>query len=240
MRSCQFAMRCFFFLICLSASVSCVDAEQIDGNWVGRLSESMGNLKIVFRIKTLGSKLHAKMDSPDQGVQGLVVPQVKIDGDKLSMENKSQNWTYEGTLDVKSNVINGTFKQSGLVSGLNLKPLDAILTKVPKQISFTYNYAIPKDFLPSSGKGVCAIHLHNETTDSICLAAIDSDGNICNGWSDGRTGYTLFYVRPSGRTNPSRPYNQNVGDVFVILTSTGRILGYGKVWEAGECDLTIE
>jgi len=240
MRRCQFALYGFYFLLSFSVLVSCVYAEQIDGAWVGRLPENMGNLKLVFRFKTIDSKLHAKMDNPDQGVQGAVVPQVRIEGDKLSMDDDFRKWTYEGTLDVERNVINGTFKQSGSISDLKLKPLNAILMKVPKQLSFTYNYAIPKDFLPSRGKGVCAIHLHNETTDPICLAAIDSDGNIWNGWSDGRTGYTLFYVRPSGRTNPSRPYNQNVGDVFVILTSTGRILGYGKVWEAGECDLTIE
>jgi len=214
--------------------------SSFEGDWVGRLSDKMANLKLVFNIPRHPSGFTATMDSPSQRGYGIPVSQISLEGEQVSLRIDRLDVTYQGKFDSKQGEIRGTFFQSGMVSELVLRPLAALTAKLPKELSFTYGTKVPKDFRPISGQGLLRIQLRNETTDYICLATLNAQGNILHGWTDGRPGSPVFYVGPGSRTDPAAPYSYSAGNTFVVLTASGRILGYGRANQAGECELLVE
>jgi len=214
--------------------------SSFEGDWVGRLSDKMGNLKLVFHIQRQPSGFTATMDSPSQGGYGIPVSQISLEGEQVSLRIDRLDLTYQGKFDSKQGEIRGTFFQGGMVSELVLRPLAALTARMPKEIAFTYGAKVPKDFRPISGEGLLRIQLRNETADYICLATLNAQGNLLHGWADGRPGSPVFYVGPGSRTDPAAPYRYSTGSTFVVLTAGGRILGYARVQQAGECELVIE
>ncbi len=89
----------------------------MDGDWVGRLSEAIGNLNVVIHIKTLPTGVaEATMDSPDQGGYGVPVSAISIKDNNLSFEIKTLDVTYNGKLNTEKNAISGNFVQRGITS----------------------------------------------------------------------------------------------------------------------------
>ena len=213
----------------------------MDGDWVGRLSEKLANLKVVIHIKTLPTGVvEATLDSPDQGGYGILVSAISIKDNNLSFEIKMLDVTYNGKLNTEKNAISGNFVQRGITSELTFQSLAFAMAKIPSELNFKYGGTIPNDFRPSPEKEECKITLKNKTPDYICLGLINSDGNLQHGWADGNAGMPVFYVSPNSQTNAQRPYSPSVGSAFVILTISGKVIGYGKPSKAGNYELVIE
>ncbi|MFH1197908.1 MAG: alpha/beta fold hydrolase [bacterium] len=87
------------------------DLSKINGDWEGNLQAGGMNLKIVFHFTISGEVVSAKMDSPDQNAFGIIVDEVKINGDAIRMDVKSIGGTYEGQFDNEENLIAGDWKQ---------------------------------------------------------------------------------------------------------------------------------
>jgi len=216
------------------------ESSSMEGSWVGRLSEKIGNLKVVIHIKTPASGPTATLDSPDQGGYGIQVSKISVEGNQLSFRIEPLDVTYQGKMDPSRKEIQGVFVQRGLSSDLVLRPLASLTSQIPSELAFQYSTLAPKDLRPSSGEGECRIHLINGTTDYLCLAQIDGDGNLRHGWSDGKPGQPVFYVAPGGRTAGDRPYLFTTGTPFLVLTLNGKIVGHGKPSKAGQYDLKLE
>jgi hypothetical protein len=217
------------------------NTTSMDGDWVGRLSEAIANLKVVIHIKTLPTGVaEATMDSPDQGGYGVPVSAISIKDNNLSFEIKTLDVIYNGKLNPEKNAISGNFVQHGITSELTFQSLASAMAKIPTELNFKYGRTIPNDFRPSLEKEECKITLKNKTADYICLGVINSDGNLQYGWADGNAGMPVFYVSPNSQTNAQRPYSPSVGSAFVILTISGKVIGYGKPSKAGNYELVIE
>jgi hypothetical protein len=212
----------------------------IYGDWVGRLSEEIGNLKLVIHIKNEKSGPVATMDSPDQNGYGCPVSRIVVEGDNLTFRIDPLDVTYEGKMDTPSGEIRGTFTQKGMKSPLVLKTMASQNAKNPSELNFTQGSSVPKDLRPSPGEGMCQIQIRNQTGRYVCMGWINSDGNLLHGWSSGEAGHTVSYVGPGCRTNPDSPYKSQVGSVFVILSMNGQILGFGKPSKPGSYDLILE
>ena len=211
----------------------------MDGSWVGRLSEKIGNLKVILHIKPGASGPTATLDSPDQGGYGIPVSKISVEGSQLSFRIDSLDVTYQGKMDSDKKEIQGIFVQRGMSSELVLRPLGSLTAQIPAELAFQYSTQIP-DARPSPGEGECRIHLLNGTKDYLCLALIDADGNLRHGWTDGKPGQPVFYVGPGRRTATDRPYVIATGVPFLVLTLNGRVVGNGKPAKAGEYDLKLE
>ena len=143
-------------------------------------------------------------------------------------------------MNAEKKEISGSFFQRGMVSKITFQTLASAMAKIPSELNFRYGRTIPNDFRPSPEKGECKITLKNKTADYICLGLINSDGNLQYGWADGNAGMPVFYVSPNSQTNAQRPYSPSVGSAFVILTISGKVIGYGKPAKAGDYELVID
>jgi len=112
--------------------------------------------------------------------------------------------------------------------------------KNPPELNFVASPKIPQDFRPKIGAGVANIQIVNKTDQFITFGLIGSDGNLRHGWTDGKSGPTVFYVGPSSQTDAKYPYRAAVGACFVIFTMDGRILGYGSPSKEGDFVLQID
>jgi hypothetical protein len=216
------------------------NAVSMEGSWVGRLSEKIGNLKVILHIKPGASGPTATLDSPDQGGYGIPVSKISVEGNQLSFRIDPLELTYQGKLEAGKKEIQGIFVQRGISSELMLRPLGPLTAQIPAELAFQYSALAPKELRPSPGEGECRIHLINGTKDYLCLALIDADGNLRHGWADGKPGQPVFYVGPGSRTAADRPYVMAVGVPFVALTLNGRLVGHGKPSKTGEYDLKLE
>lgn len=135
----------------------------IYGDWVGRLSEGMGGLKLVIHIKSETSGPVATMDSPDQNGYGCPVTKMTADGDNLTFRIEPLDVSYEGKMDTPSGEIRGTFTQRGMKCPLVLKTMASQNAKYPAELNFIEGANVPKDLRPSPGEGVCQVQVHNET-----------------------------------------------------------------------------
>ena len=108
------------------------------------------------------------------------------------------------------------------------------------ELNFVSSQKIPQDFRPKKGEGVANIQIMNKTDKFITFGLIGSDGNLRHGWTDGKSGTTVFYVGPSSQTDSKYPYRAAVGACFVILTIDGQFLGYGSPSKAGDFVLQIK
>ncbi|MDQ1327447.1 MAG: uncharacterized protein QG641_727 [Candidatus Poribacteria bacterium] len=94
--------------------------------WQGTLKVPGGELRVVFKIsKDQDGKFTATLDSPDQGVKGIVVDTVSFDNGNAHFEVKSVNGSFDGKLK-DSNTIEGEWKQSGA-------SLPLVLNRVEKE-----------------------------------------------------------------------------------------------------------
>jgi fermentation-respiration switch protein FrsA (DUF1100 family) len=86
--------------------------SDIDGAWLGTLEVGAGiKLRVVFHIVNTDSGLVATMDSPDQGMNGLPTTKTTRDGTKLKIGVQKLSGAFEGTIDLDTNSIVGTWTQ---------------------------------------------------------------------------------------------------------------------------------
>jgi pimeloyl-ACP methyl ester carboxylesterase len=94
--------------------------SDIDGAWLGKLDEGFMGLRLQFHIANMEDGLSCTLDSLDQGAKGIPVTSITRDGSTLKIDMKSLGASYEGKIDDKREVIDGTFTQMGKTSPLKL------------------------------------------------------------------------------------------------------------------------
>jgi fermentation-respiration switch protein FrsA (DUF1100 family) len=96
------------------------------GTWLGTLSVSGVELRIVFNIvKNPDGTLKATLDSPDQGAKDIPTDTVKVEGDKLLIEIKGIRGSFSGVFISASKEIEGTWTQNTSVP-LKLQRVDKV------------------------------------------------------------------------------------------------------------------
>ncbi len=95
-------------------------AQDITGAWAGALSINNNSLPLVLHISNTNGKYGATMDSPAQGVKAYPVDQVEYINGQLKLAISSIGLEYTAKFRPDSNLLDGTFKQSGLTMQLKL------------------------------------------------------------------------------------------------------------------------
>jgi len=95
--------------------------SDIDGTWMGTLDTGAKKLRLVFHITNTEDGLVAKMDSPDQKVEGVPVTAVTRAGSSLKLELKQIGGAFEGKISTDLATIEGTWTQVGGTLPLVLK-----------------------------------------------------------------------------------------------------------------------
>jgi len=102
-----------------------VKASPIDGDWTGTLHAGDISLRLVFHFHAApGGKISCSLDSLDQGALGIACSDVKLSGQKLTLEVPSVHGSYYGTLSSDGTQLSGTWSQG--------QPLPLYLTRQPK------------------------------------------------------------------------------------------------------------
>lgn len=95
-------------------------AGELAGRWEGRVAVGAQSLRIVLNVDAVGG---ATMDSPDQGVNGLAVSGLSIQGGVVRFSIPAAGGSFEGTLTDGGRTINGGLRQGGVT-------LPLVLTRV--------------------------------------------------------------------------------------------------------------
>lgn len=104
------------FLILISFTVF---AEDLTGQWNGILKLPGVQLRLVVNFTKTPTGYSATLDSPDQGVKGILVNTVDFNNPILKMTITSINAEYSGALDAENN-FRGIFKQNNQALPLDL------------------------------------------------------------------------------------------------------------------------
>lgn len=99
--------------------------SSIDGSWMGTLNAGAAKLRLLFQITNTPEGLQATLNSLDQGGGAIPASSVKRDGAKLTIEMKSIDGSFSGTLDKELATIDGSWSQHGNSLPLTLKKTDA-------------------------------------------------------------------------------------------------------------------
>jgi pimeloyl-ACP methyl ester carboxylesterase len=103
------------------------DPNDIKGNWLGALSFSGAELRLIVKITIDSSgKLITALDSPDQGATNIPVEETGFQNGHLSLAVKSIGGGLEGDLAEDKTMIQATWTQGGMSLPLELKRIDSI------------------------------------------------------------------------------------------------------------------
>jgi uncharacterized protein len=105
-----------------------IDYKSITGSWIGKIPAGGVNLRVIFNLTLAGKdSLTVTLDSPDQGVKGIKVGPVIFDGKNLNIKAPLLLGEYNGTLK-SDTLVEGTWKQAGKTSDLNLTKLAEVFS----------------------------------------------------------------------------------------------------------------
>lgn len=108
-----------YFLLTLSVSAAVAQTPGFDGHWLGTLAAGATQLRLALHIdKAADGALSGKMDSLDQGANGIPLSAVTLQEKAVSFEIPAIRGGYKGTLNASGDAINGTWTQ-----GANSLPL---------------------------------------------------------------------------------------------------------------------
>lgn len=98
-----------------------INAQGLEGSWVGKLDIGGMSLNLVFNFeKTADGKLACTLDSPDQGAKGIKAEVVSDDAANVKVSVSAINAAYEGALT--DGELRGTFTQNGYALPITMKP----------------------------------------------------------------------------------------------------------------------
>ncbi|KAA5535910.1 alpha/beta hydrolase family protein [Paenimyroides baculatum] len=106
------------FILFFALLFSFSSFAQIEGTWNGAIEIPNQKLPFVLHITKENGQYKATSDSPDQGVYGIELQEIRFENNKLYLKDARMYMTYEGDL-TNGNTINGTFKQGGQSFKLN-------------------------------------------------------------------------------------------------------------------------
>jgi uncharacterized protein len=108
-----------------AASIAGAAAQQplaaLDGTWIGALKVGSQSLALVLNVADADGKPGATLDSPDQGVKGIPVSSISMEGSKVAFESSAIKASFEGALSADGKSIAGTWKQGGAAFPLKLE-----------------------------------------------------------------------------------------------------------------------
>ena len=117
-----YRLRLLSFVLCaflLSGSVAPASASPLApadtsafmGSWTGTLEVGPQSFRVVFTLERDAERLSGTMDSPDQGVTGIPIPDILISTDTLRMGVPSIAGQFAGILDPSADEITGRWVQ---------------------------------------------------------------------------------------------------------------------------------
>jgi uncharacterized protein len=98
-------------------------ATGIEGIWLGTIV-APGDIKLRIQLhieRDATGALSVKMDSLDQGANGIPIPKATLNDSAFHFEIPAGGITYDGTLNSAKDGITGTFTQGGVAQPLNFK-----------------------------------------------------------------------------------------------------------------------
>jgi hypothetical protein len=118
-------MKRFTTVFILLLSVITLSAQDITGNWKGKLSfeDQMGNpaeLEVVFHISSTDNGYSTTLDSPDQGAFDLPSDTTMFKDKELTIKKADIDMVYVGKI-VDATTMEGTLTQGGMDLDLNMK-----------------------------------------------------------------------------------------------------------------------
>ena len=122
----------------------------LDGRWEGAMVLPTANLRFVLRVKTGAYGTIVALDVPDQLTYGLVIGDLKRDGQKVTFSQKRTASTYTGTLNADGKSIDGAWTQGGLTRPLPLALKPATAPKRPQTPTKPYPYREVEASIPSA------------------------------------------------------------------------------------------
>ena len=106
----------------------------LDGHWQGTLQTGAVSLRLRFHIAhDPGGQLVASMDSLDQGVKGIPVNGVTLEGKNVEIDVQPVRGSFRGTLSDDGKQLQGTWRQPAAELPLELIRLDELPTDVRPQ-----------------------------------------------------------------------------------------------------------
>jgi len=97
--------------IMLICTVVVTKAQNITGNWSGKLKAGKNVITVVFNVKEKSGVLVSTMDSPDQGVLGIKIDETSFADNELKLDAHTLKILYTGKLNSSADTIKGIFKQ---------------------------------------------------------------------------------------------------------------------------------
>jgi uncharacterized protein len=158
-----------FILVALGTSF----AQDISGDWNGKLSVNGAELRLVLHVtKNADGSLKSTLDSVDQGANGIPVTATTLKDSQLNLKVDAVNGTYEGKVNANATEIAGTWTQGTALpltfhrGGIAAKPK-------PKPAKAT---DIDGDWLGTldTGMGTLRVVLHIANTEDGLSATMDS------------------------------------------------------------------
>jgi hypothetical protein len=84
-------------------------AQDVTGDWQGTIKVGAAELRIAVHItRTSTGGLDGTLDSVDQGVKGIPVTSITLEGSKVSFRVEAVNGAYEGKVSSDGTAIDGT------------------------------------------------------------------------------------------------------------------------------------
>lgn len=117
------ALLVLFVTVTKAPAQDITSKKAVTGSWMGKISAGAIDLRIVFNISFAGSdSLVATLDSPDQGARNIKLGPVAISGGTIKISAGALLAEYNGKIS-SDTTIEGTWKQAGRTTDLNLKKL---------------------------------------------------------------------------------------------------------------------
>jgi len=105
-----------------------IDKQSVTGSWLGKLEVNAVSLRVIFNLALTGKdSLTVTLDSPDQGASNISIGPVTLDSNKIKILAPLLLAEYNGIVK-NDTLIDGTFKQAGMILPLTLTKLKKAFT----------------------------------------------------------------------------------------------------------------
>ena len=112
----------------IASAQNIIDYKSVTGSWIGKIPAGGISLRVIFNLSLIGKdSLIATLDSPDQGARNIKIGPVSFNGKEIDIKAPLLLGEYNGTLK-NDTLFEGTWKQAGTTTDLNLTRLKAAFT----------------------------------------------------------------------------------------------------------------
>jgi hypothetical protein len=138
------------------APVAAADTNltRLTGDWTGRLMVGSSALPVVVHLRPRSQGLTGTVDSPNQGVTGMAIDTVLVNGAELRFELRSIRAVYQGTVAPDATSIRGTWSQGAQVVMLDLQRQAALEQRRPQTPAKPWPYDAEEVVVENPAAGV--------------------------------------------------------------------------------------